>query len=509
MKNSQTSIFTDASFRAVLRSAYPFFVLVLFPLLLGPGLYLTLTEAKFSFFTAATLAAVIPAFFAKKFSPVPKSEMPGKFLLLYTAWAFLSAFFSIYSWDSILMGQSRCDGLFLLCLYIIAFFVSLRSDVKTETIGKWMAVASFPLSVVAIIQEYGSPFLYPVGYTYRGVQFLSTVGHHDCFAGICSMMLPFFCCCHVLGESDCKKKAWGFLFPFASLFMMYSLLETGVDSGRVALLCTFCAVLPFLIDTAGHLRRFLHVSSSLLFAAAAEACIDITEKYVVTVTFPVTAIAFLLGSALCLVSAYLLKKKTAAFRLDPLTIRKAAYSVIAFFIAAALIFVFFYHGETPILVEFSELLHGRLDDHAGQLRGYIWKSSCKIVAEHPILGTGPGTFPAAFEPYIAGYMQLIPNTGVDMAHNDYLQIAACLGIPGLLLYLGFLIVLLTGAVRILFTRTSDKCCTSRLLPAVSGICAYLICCLFLSSNVIVSPLFWVLCGICARTCYSFRRPLPN
>jgi len=156
------------------------------------------------------------------------------------------------------------------------------------------------------------------------------------------------------------------------------------------------------------------------------------------------------------------------------------------------------------VLEASELMHGRLDDRAGQLRGYIWKSTLDIIKNNPLFGTGLGTFAASFEPYAAGYMEYSPNTGVDMAHNDFLQIAACTGIPGLFLYLLFLGTLFWGANRSIRNRCGsaaeeDTSC-GEIPVLLAGIAGYLVFSCFGFSIAIYAPLFWVAAGLLAGRC---------
>ena len=79
-------------------------------------------------------------------------------------------------------------------------------------------------------------------------------------------------------------------------------------------------------------------------------------------------------------------------------------------------------------------------------RSYIWGIALEIVRDEPILGTGPGNFGPAYIDHLPE--DAPPGERKGHAHNDYLQVAATVGIPGLLLYL----VLWAMVLRIL-TRT--------------------------------------------------------
>ena len=71
-----------------------------------------------------------------------------------------------------------------------------------------------------------------------------------------------------------------------------------------------------------------------------------------------------------------------------------------------------------------------------------WRAAVQITKEHPVFGTGPGTF---FIPY-----QKIKRPESEpsrMTHNDYLEQASDSGIPGLLLYGSFVVGSLVWIAR--------------------------------------------------------------
>ena len=76
----------------------------------------------------------------------------------------------------------------------------------------------------------------------------------------------------------------------------------------------------------------------------------------------------------------------------------------------------------------SDVVDYNLEDRAGRLE--IWKNGLKIVADNPVLGVGVGMFGTA-------HFLLDGKIGLT-AHNTYLQFAAELGLPGLILYLAML-----------------------------------------------------------------------
>jgi probable O-glycosylation ligase (exosortase A-associated) len=79
-----------------------------------------------------------------------------------------------------------------------------------------------------------------------------------------------------------------------------------------------------------------------------------------------------------------------------------------------------------------------LTSDAGRIA--IWQRGMGYMLEYPLLGVGPGNFPTA-EGTISSVAQRTPSwRGVrwSAAHNSFVQVAAELGIPGLVLFLGML-----------------------------------------------------------------------
>ena len=83
-------------------------------------------------------------------------------------------------------------------------------------------------------------------------------------------------------------------------------------------------------------------------------------------------------------------------------------------------------------------------DASTSARLLLWKSAAEIAKDHPLTGTGWGTFAAQYP----AYRDPRENTTAGVyAHNDYVQLAAEGGIPALVLMLGILASLLLQLKR--------------------------------------------------------------
>ena len=85
--------------------------------------------------------------------------------------------------------------------------------------------------------------------------------------------------------------------------------------------------------------------------------------------------------------------------------------------------------------------------NAGTGRVGIWLATLQSIAKEPILGTGPDTLQDALLHNSTEFFLFRLYTfweTVDKAHNEYLQIAATIGIPALMIYLAFLAQIIFG-----------------------------------------------------------------
>jgi len=92
-------------------------------------------------------------------------------------------------------------------------------------------------------------------------------------------------------------------------------------------------------------------------------------------------------------------------------------------------------------------------------RLYTWEGTLKMIAARPVLGFGAGTFAQVFPRYmVAGYTR--------MAHEDYLQFAAELGLPGAALWVAFLLLALVVAWRTTLASKGDNALKAGIFAAL-------------------------------------------
>ena len=134
--------------------------------------------------------------------------------------------------------------------------------------------------------------------------------------------------------------------------------------------------------------------------------------------------------------------------------RRAAAIIIGGVLLAAFLAVFLLPGLPGMLGEAHALLHGRAEDDFGSGRIYIWKNVWQAVKERPLFGGGPDTLSRRITAYFERYDEaghIVRRTGIDTAHNEYLNILANQGLFALLCWLGAL-----GCSAVRFVRRAGE-----------------------------------------------------
>jgi putative inorganic carbon (hco3(-)) transporter len=104
----------------------------------------------------------------------------------------------------------------------------------------------------------------------------------------------------------------------------------------------------------------------------------------------------------------------------------------------------------------------------------LWRTSLAIIADHPVLGIGSGTFNAYFEIYrIPGFYD-----AQGHAHNDYLNKAVSGGLTGLISWIGMWVAWFVYMIR-LYVRLPDQDADKKIvLGSILAVCGILVAAVF-------------------------------
>jgi putative inorganic carbon (HCO3(-)) transporter len=129
-----------------------------------------------------------------------------------------------------------------------------------------------------------------------------------------------------------------------------------------------------------------------------------------------------------------------------------------------------------------------------QSREALWKGALRMASDHPLLGIGPDRFGDAAPDYVTdepiGLRQ-------PVVHNSYLEVMAELGVPALLLFLGFLLASwqCTRVALARFGAAGDRDGRRLAVAIQASFVVAVVAGAFISAQVII-PL-WLLCALAA------------
>ena len=126
-----------------------------------------------------------------------------------------------------------------------------------------------------------------------------------------------------------------------------------------------------------------------------------------------------------------------------------------------------------------------------------WRVGSQIALEHPLLGTGPETFPLVFRPYLdqvlpAGRAELLGRFRLESPHNQLIGIAAELGLPALAAYLIFLAACVSACIR--RARSGDDASRSIALVLLAALASNFVVYFFKTPDVTTSEVLWITLG---------------
>ena len=145
--------------------------------------------------------------------------------------------------------------------------------------------------------------------------------------------------------------------------------------------------------------------------------------------------------------------------------------------------------------EFIKAQNTGLSSEMGSSRIEIWTICLKLLKKVPIFGCGVDSLEYGlreFTPIEDMAYRIKYNVYIDKAHNEYLHIAATMGIPAAIIYIIFIMWILIPNIKNMF---KDKKCAFFSIIIIS----YLVQALFNISTIGVAPIFWFILGRSSST----------
>jgi O-antigen ligase len=146
--------------------------------------------------------------------------------------------------------------------------------------------------------------------------------------------------------------------------------------------------------------------------------------------------------------------------------RRPRSAVAAVFLLGAIGLVIWI-GSDAVVARFETL--GQEASPVGENRLSIWRDTLKLIHQHPVIGTGLGTFSVAYPSVQTVFLSFV----VEHAHCDYLEVVSELGLPGgILLFASILWIVVRAAQR--YSKIRGSFDLSVCLGCVGSITAILV-----------------------------------
>lgn len=198
-------------------------------------------------------------------------------------------------------------------------------------------------------------------------------------------------------------------------------------------------------------------------------------------------VAFLAFSLM--LGAYLIQTKN----------KKYVKRTVILFICFALIFVYLFTAKNSFVKrkvnavksDVTTATTEGVKKNMGSSRIQIWQITVELIKKYPIFGVGTDNLKYGIGENLTENsidFMVRTETSIDKAHNEYLQYAATLGIPALIVYLIFVLQILKDNINEIETNT-----TKLILSLI--IVSYLVQAFFNISTIGIAPLFWFALGL--------------
>jgi len=478
-------------------------ILCVHPLYVSPKRYLGLTGEKYRFFVAfmcVALLAVLIIWIARmtrkpRLLPRSKLQFADYAILGFAAVTIISAILSPYKGDmNVWSGfEERFDGAITQLLYISAFFAVSRWYKPRAQDLALFGISAILVALIGILQFYGMDIfkLWPnhLASYYREnffhIHFRTTLGNTNIVSTyVCvAMLLSGFL--FVRAESK-----WRPLWLSASALNFWLMELADADSGRIGLLVTMVMAIPFIIETRKSFGRTLILASSWIATYTLQKLFY--EAIILHSRTAGSLLKFALAAALLLAVGVLLTRRGKGRSSGGNTKWKLGVALIAVCIIGGFAGIEVLGrqdpeaGDTNIIYELREIIHGRVRDEFATYRIYIWRNALEMFPKNPIIGSGPDTFYHAFPEEAQG----IVDEDYENAHNEYIQILICQGILGLACYLAFIMALLLKSIPKAFKNPM-------IMAVLAAFFGYCVQAFFNLSVPIVTPMLWIFAGMLA------------
>ena len=370
-------------------------------------------------------------------------------VLVFWLAALISTLQSDYLFESFWGNEGRFSGLFLLTLYVCAYFVVSRFwNVKGWVLEAFL-ITGMIMCVIGITDYFQMDVL-----NFRGrikpeqsAIFTSTVGNINTYTAYVALLMGLSAAMFATAKNLVKT-----IWYYACMVITFFAIIMGCSDNAYLALGALFGFLPFvLLRSRTGVRRYLVMVASfftviqcidLINQQFADVVIGLESLFQVLVNLKglMVVVALLWGAAVGLICLDRRKPSNS----DGLGNRLVYVWVAVIAVAVLGVCFALYDANVAGNAQRYGAVGNYLvfNDHWGTNRGYIWRKSLELYREFPVMhqlfGYGPDTFGILTTEAIKFEMINVTGQVFDNAHNAYLQYLVTIGPIGLAAYVVFL-----------------------------------------------------------------------
>ncbi len=361
-----------------------------------------------------------------------KFDLIDKTLIAFYVLIIVSTIFSVNVKKAIIGEDNRYEGLLAFTVYFMTYYCAKYFFTFNQNIKKFAIATTLITSIIGILQYYNIFPIYHIFNIPYTVGFAcSTFGNRNFFGSFLSIVVTLFMALYIV-----KKKKTYLILSYISFFAMLVTMTRSAWTG-LGVASIFGLIYVIKNFNKDILKRTIYLCAGFIMIF-------------IFVLFPPKFI------------------KNSYFNVNLLSGR---------------------FEET--FSDFNDMFGQKEDQNEmGSGRIEIWKNVLEVIAQSPLLGSGPDTLKDSL--IIHNPLQVIERVNrigsvIDKAHNEYLQIAATIGIPALIIYLAFLAQICAEQKNMF----KDNSTFILLIPIIS----YMVQAFFNISTIGVAPIFYFLLGL--------------
>lgn len=421
-------------------------------------------------------------------------------MIIFFLGAVISTLLSDHVLDSITGNAGRNNGLILLALYIVMYFIISRYYYfKNYVLLSFMVFGSL-ISLLAILHFF---YIDPLGIMYGYspevvVDFGTTIGNKNTIASYMCVFLPCALMMFIVPNSISTR----IVAAFAIIFAYCGLLVSGSNSGYLGFASLLFFTALVCIRKIHLLRRFMLAltvmfSSGLLLRLFSFIMNDKSKGFEKIGEMLIYSNVVYIIIAFCAVTtAVLYLFKNSNFTNSNLFKNSLTVLISVVGIAALGVFSYFFYYYTVVdtttnIGSLSQIF--RFDDRWGTHRGFMWINGVKDFFKtdfiNMLFGSGCDTFYHVFSPHFTELAIRFGNGSTNNIHCEYLNYLVTQGFVGLVSYMT---VIISTIIRAFKTARKNELILLFVMPIIAY-CAQAVVNIY---TPVVTPFLFIFIAMC-------------